>query len=203
MQDFFQNRLEEPEAGRKALSEEVLVRQCAPTLAGLKVGNIFSCIGETGPELIREIGALNRRLVPRGIRLIPIRKASRSTLIYVYRPAMLPAYVFKPEAQALLRRCGYIGSSADAYVVQLICRLASSESFPHEIGLFLGYPAEDVKGFIEHHAEDCKCCGCWKVYGDADEAQKTFCKYRKCVQVYCECLRKGVPLEKLAVKTAG
>lgn len=182
------------------MSEEVLVRQCAPTLAGLKVGNIFSCIGETGKELTRQIGALNRRLGPRGIRLIPIRKADRSTLIYVYRPALLPAYVLNPEAQSILRQCGYTGTSADSYVVQLICRLASSGSFPHEIGLFLGYPAEDVKGFIEHQARKCKCCGCWKVYGDADAAQKTFCRYRKCVEVYCDCLKKGVPLERLAVK---
>ncbi len=183
------------------MSEELLVRQCAPTLAGLKVGNIFSCIGETGPELIREVGALNRRLVPRGIRLIPIRKADHSTLLYVYRPALLSRYLFRPDAQALLQQCGYTGSSADSYVVQLICRLARSRAFPHEIGLFLGYPAEDVKGFIEHHAEDCKCCGCWKVYGDPDSAQRTFCRYKKCVQVYCECHKKGIPLERLAVKT--
>lgn len=181
------------------MSEEVLVRQCAPTLAGLKVGNIFSCIGETGPELTRQVGLLNRRLVPRGIRMIPIRKADRSTLIYVYRPALLSDYLFRPDVQAILQRCGYKGCNADAYVVQLICRLAVSADFPHEIGLFLGYPAEDVAGFMENHAAGCKCCGCWKVYGNVEEAERTFCRYRKCVRIYCDCLKKGTPLEKLAV----
>ena len=41
-----------------------------------------------------------------------------------------------------------------------------SGEFPHEVGLFLSYPPEDVKGFIAHRANDFKCAGLWKVYGN-------------------------------------
>ena len=38
----------------------------------------------------------------------------------------------------------------------------------------LGYPAEDVQGFIENETKECKCVGCWNVYGDVEQAQKKF-----------------------------
>ena len=34
-----------------------------------------------------------------------------------------------------------------------------SGDLPHEVGLFLSYPPEDVKGFIDHRANDFKCAG--------------------------------------------
>ena len=58
--------------------------------------------------------------------------------------------------------------------MKLIERLRAYDEFPHEIGLFLSYPPEDVKGFIEHHAADFKYAGLWKVYGDEQRARDLF-----------------------------
>lgn len=58
--------------------------------------------------------------------------------------------------------------------LQIDPKLQSAPDFPHEIGLFLGYPAEDVKGFIENKAACSKCSGCWKVYGDEQAARILF-----------------------------
>ena len=44
-----------------------------------------------------------------------------------------------------------------------------SGEFPHEVGLFLSYPPEDVKGFIDHRASGFKCAGLWKVYGNEEK----------------------------------
>lgn len=49
--------------------------------------------------------------------------------------------------------------------------------FPHEVGVFLGYPIWDVEGFIAHNGQDYKFCGDWKVYDDVPGAIKTFEKY--------------------------
>ena len=38
------------------------------------------------------------------------------------------------------------------------------KQFPHEMGLLLGYPIEDVRGFIEHNGCGCLYSGYWKVY---------------------------------------
>ena len=55
------------------MSEEILVRQGAPTLAGIKTGSLFPCPCEDKEALFADIRRLNRLLVPRGLCLLPIR----------------------------------------------------------------------------------------------------------------------------------
>ena len=45
----------------------------------------------------------------------------------------------------------------------------------------------------------CKCSGCWKVYGDVEQAQRLFARYRKCTDIYCELWRAGSGIGQLAV----
>lgn len=63
----------------------------------------------------------------------------------------------------------------------------------------MGYPPEDVIGFIENKASGCKTAGCWKVYGDEDAAKKIFKKYKKCTDIYCDKYKKGRSIERLTV----
>ena len=84
-------------------------------------------------------------------------------------------------------------------VAQLIRRFRESGEFPHEVGLFLSYPPEDVQGFIDHRAVDFKCAGLWKVYGDEQRAQLLFDRFRRCTQRYCALWQTGYRLEQLAV----
>lgn len=53
---------------------------------------------------------------------------------------------------------------------------SNGSDFPHEVGLFLGYPVWDVKGFIEHKGQQYKLCGYWKVYDDVPGA---ICKFKE------------------------
>ena len=78
-------------------------------------------------------------------------------------------------------------------------RLMSGADFPHEIGLFWGYPPEDVLGFIKNQARGYKYVGCWKVYGDEEKAKKTFERYKKCTNTYCRCYMQGKSIERLTV----
>ena len=110
----------------------------------------------------------------------------------------MPHYVYETACH-ILRERGYITETPERCIVRLIKRMAEYEVFPHEIGLFLGYPPEDVCGFIENKACNCKCCGCWKVYSDAETAQKTFAKYKKCTEVYCSQYANGKSIERLTV----
>lgn len=84
-------------------------------------------------------------------------------------------------AQDILRECGYGKCSrAESCLSCLIGRLRNNADFPHEVGLFLGYPPEDVRGFIENRASGFKLIGCWKVYGDVDAARKKFESFESC-----------------------
>lgn len=181
------------------MSEELIIRHCSPTLAGMKTGSLFNCHYVNSEEVTQNISALNQRLVSKGLRIIPVRFIDHRVLVYVYRPKQLKRDLTKKDAREILEEKGYICENPDRCVVQLICRLRKESDFPHEIGLFLGYPPEDVRGFMEKKASDCKCVGCWKVYGDEQAAKCLFAKYKKCAEVYCEKWKCGRSLEKLTV----
>ena len=140
----------------------------------------------------------NKRLSGKGLRVIPLRFKNNRALIYIYRPVRLLYDLKNDTARKLLDERGYCTEEPQKCIVQLVKRLAECEEFPHEIGLFLGYPPEDVCGFIENK-DGCKCIGCWKVYGDVEASKKMFAKYKKCTDVYCSQYAKGRPIERLAL----
>ena len=181
------------------MSEEILIRQGAPTLAGIKTGSLFPCPCEDREDLLADIRRLNRRLSPKGLCLLPIRFLAGQALLYLYRPAELRRDLRDARVSELLRQAGYEDESCARCVARLACRFRESGEFPHEVGLFLSYPPEDVKGFIAHRANDFKCAGLWKVYGNEEKARSLFAKYRKCTEIYCALWQSGSRLERLAV----
>lgn len=181
------------------MSEELLVRFCSPTLAGLKTGSMVNCTFDSPDALRDELRRLNRLLRPKGLRLLPLRCRGGRALLYLYRPEMLRRDLADPRAARLLRARGYAGATPARAVAQLMERLRTQAEFPHEVGLFLGYPPEDVDGFIENRAGCCKCVGMWKVYGDEAHCRALFDQYKKCTACLCARWDRGVPVEQLAV----
>ena len=76
-------------------------------------------------------------------------------------------------------------------------RLTAAGGFPHEIGLFLGYPAEDVRAFQARGGAGCKLCGYWKVYHDVEEARRQFRRFDRCRDSLLARLRAGMTLSQL------
>lgn len=181
------------------MSEDLLVRNCAPTLAGIKTGNLFTCPCDDRQALLESLRSLNRRLGSKGVRVLPLRFSERNALIYLYRPTRLKQDLSSASSVRLLERCGYCCQSSGQCLTRLARRLREQEDFPHEIGLFLSYPPEDVQGFIDNKARDFKCAGLWKVYGDEARAQALFAQYRECTKQYCALYQAGSPLSQLAV----
>ncbi len=182
------------------MSDELLVQYASPTLAGIKTGNIFNCKFDLKEKLIAYIHHINKCLVPKGICVILLRLRTHSALIYMYRPAKLKQDLDTAEAQELLKAAGYKNTKVSGCLTELIGRLACEGNFPHEIGLFLGYPPEDVRGFIEGR-KDYKCIGCWKVYGDECRAKETFARFRRCREIYRRQYENGRSIDSLAVST--
>jgi len=180
--------------------EKELVKLCAPTLAGIKTANLFS-IKNDYSELLDEVRRLNQILTKKGLRLIPVKKTDKNILLYLYRPEQLKQDLSDPEAINILEEKGYPCSNPDCCLVNLIMHLKKDKDFPHEIGLFLGYPPTDVKGFIKSPCEGVKCSGCWKVYGNVCEVKKIFASYKKCTKLYCNAIQKGKRFEDLIVDT--
>lgn len=181
------------------MQEELVILYCSPTLAGMKTGNIFTVPYISKNNLREEIFSLNRKISPKGLKAIPLKFGQSRALIYIYRPSQLESDLSNNYAIKLLEECGYKCNTPKYCLIQLINRLYKASDFPHEIGLFLGYPPEDVDGFISNNACNYKYTGEWKVYGDEDKAKRTFAKYKKCTEIYYKQWKKGKSIEKLAV----
>ena len=119
-------------------------------------------------------------------------------MYYKYEYCSHASYLKHSAAKDILKENGY-PESPGRCVSYLRGRLAESGEFPHEVELFLGYPPEDVSGFIKNGAQACKCVGCWKVYGDEAKAKCTFAKYKKCTAVYCAQWAAEKSMERLTV----
>ena len=102
-------------------------------------------------------------------------------------------------ARRLLAEAGYDGGSCGRCVATLIRRFRQGADFPHEIGLFLSYPPEDVKGFVDNRARSYKCAGLWKVYSDEARARRLFTRFKRCTDTYCKLWQAGATIDQLAV----
>lgn len=182
------------------MSEELIIKHCSPTLAGMKTGSMFSCNIPSRQAMNAYIRSINKMLVHKGVRAIPLKINNNKALIYLYRPKQLKRDFSDKEVKCILADYGYNGDLPERCILRLISKLSDNKNFPHEIGLFLGYPAEDVIGFINNKASLSKCSGYWKVYGDSDKAQKLFKKYKKCTDVYINMWQNGRSIDRLTVK---
>lgn len=184
--------------------DKYLVQHCAPTLASLKTANMFSCCYDNEISLNKSVELWNGIFNNKGIELIVLKKQNNTALIYVCRKRRLAADLAKRGVAEFLAGYGYNGIDTDEAINTLKKRLCAMDEFPHEIGVFLDYPLEDVKGFIENAGTNCKCTGCWKVYCNECEAIKMFAKFKKCTEIYSRLYQSGKRnVIQLTVKTAG
>lgn len=184
-------------------------------------------VREMRASLSAAVDACARHLAPAGIRLRVLVWRGCGALIYLYRPAHLAPALRAGPRRAALAAIGYPVDDLEATIDLLADRIAAGGPcavaahrggaprarpvrreagawavFPHEVGHLLGYPAEDVDGFIRHRGRSYLLAGPWKVYRDRDRALAAFERIRRsrvrCRQRY----RRGAGLSELAVACA-
>lgn len=180
--------------------EELLVEQCAPTLTGMKPASLFRYQGSQIGEARWLADCWGRELASRGLTLRVLKTCSRTgaCMLFLYREDWLRWILAEPSNRRFLERQGY---PAEADIPQLLekfsKRLCLERDYPHEIGLFLGYPLEDVVGFIVNRGRNFTCCGYWKAYGDPAAARRRFAQYRRCTDVCRERFYQGIGILEL------
>ncbi len=153
----------------------------APTIKGIKASCLIN-FRRRKDENIRNlwISHADEWLKPLGLEWILFDQQNKhdSALVLIYRRKLLIKALGCDEACKILKSHGYPLHDVDACLECLRGKFCSG--FPHEIGLFLDYPPEDVKGFIEGKcAKNSGCPGYWKVYGDVRKAKRKFKKYKR------------------------
>lgn len=179
------------------MAEETVIKHCSPTLAGIKTGNLFSYPYADDMILDWEVTVWKRRLNPKGVYLLILRKRDHRALVYVYRRCQLAQVLQNSEVQDFLRENGYVTETMDDCIRCLARRLQRANGFPHEIGVFLDYPLADIRAFIRNKGHNCSCEGCWKAYTNLEEARRTFETYRRCTALFRRRRAEGADLLQL------
>lgn len=110
---------------------------------------------------------------------IELRESDDSIIIMIYDKIILKDELNKESHIEFLENIGYCFNSDVNYYINTLKSRYEKYHCPHELGLFLGIPFEDVKDFMECTTKKCLLCGYWKVYNDSDKARKIFNSYDK------------------------
>jgi hypothetical protein len=132
--------------------------------------NLYRLWQRHGASLLRQGGLAVRELADRG----------DSLLLLIYRPQALAALLARPNVLGFLRKAGYTNpADPQTSLTELQSRI-SAAGFPHEIGVFLGYPLKDVAGFMGWTQLPFTCQGPWKIYGDPRGSLDLAEAFRQC-----------------------
>ena len=104
------------------MSKRLLVKQCSPTMAGLKTGNLFTCEAKSRPDLVRFVRAINRKFAYKGLKMAIMRYSSGRALIYMYRPAKLRKDFECELVKTILAKEGYPVEDSERCIIELMKR---------------------------------------------------------------------------------
>ena len=177
--------------------QETIASQCAPVLMDVKPSNLLILTEE------EEKAFLQMAPVP-GISCLRLYKGTGKCTWLLYRADALEAVLMWPQTRTFLHTCDYHPEkdTMEELLERLADRFTSYKEgkigFPHEMGIFLGYPLADVKGFIEHQGRDYLCSGYWKVYQNERKARTTFQLYRTVKEKVLGMIEEGVALQEIS-----
>lgn len=157
------------------LFQKKLLTHSAPTLANMKTGSLFRILKREIDNIKECLEFFSELFCEVNLDLRILSEDEVSVLIYVYNQQKLEHILSCPRILQFLSQYGYEESNVQTNLQHLQTRLQESE-FPHEIGVFLGYPLQDVIQFI-HPCKQCLCTGYWKVYGNQKKCQKKFYRF--------------------------
>lgn len=182
---------------KKQVLREKVAGQCAPVIFNVKPSNLL--ILESAEE--EQLQAMMKRL---GLNCQLFYQTEAKSIWFVYRAEQMQNLFRNPEIVTFFEEKKY-RRVQDIPVEHIIDRVGKRFAFhkrgrieyPHELGVLLGYPLGDVKGFIENNGKCYLCSGYWKVYENEQEAKRTFALYRLAKQFALEMVRARVELWEL------
>lgn len=145
----------------------ILSSSAAPTLKYLKPASLI-CL----PKSLR---IDDIRLKARGLEMTLMYRCNQNEVVLIFNRQMLQKTLADQEIKAFLSLYSYPEDNLDLLIEHLKTRLQGffegKNEFAHEVGLFLGYPLEDVRDFIKKDKRH-YFCGYWKVFNNPIQALK-------------------------------
>lgn len=169
--------------------ETRMALQCAPVITGIKISNLL--ILQEGSEKV-----LHRILRGNTISYFRLLKSGGKVTYLLFRQSQLVLFLSEKRVRDILRDQGYtdlrIGAILSLFQKRYEAYMELGGSFPHEMGVLLGYPVEDVRGFIENQGKNFLYAGYWKVYENVREKKETFRLFEEARELLVQRLAAGV-----------
>ena len=108
-----------------------------------------------------------------------LRRSDRGAIILFFSYRRLNELLNHKKIREFLRFLGYESALEPEDILCLFKKRYDSDSFPHEIGVLLGFPLKDVKAFMGMTSLSCTRVGMWKVYGEPESSVRLMGKYRR------------------------
>lgn len=171
----------------------------APTLCGIKPASLFTVADDEISE-----GTINRwksGTEKQNLCLAALRYSTRRWMIIVYDFDWIARLLSDRSIQSYLIEKGYsCPSDTCSTLGELFSRLEIGGTFPHEVGLFLGYPYQDVVDFEKNEGRNCKYCGYWKSYSNPSQAKICCDQYRCCTRMCRQWFEQGLSVPQIIKK---
>ncbi len=167
---------------------------CAPLLAGVKMSNLLT-VSKEQKKSIRNIFANT------DISCHVLWESEDKVTFLLYIRSWMNGYLNRRDVKALMEKLGYRGMSRirilECVRERYTAHMEQQGPFPHEIGLLLGYPPEDVEGFMKNQGKNFLCAGYWKVYGNPAKAIRTFRAYDRAQAAVMAMVRQGSNIQEI------
>lgn len=121
-----------------------------------------------------------------------LRKSENSIVVLIYNRQVLSTYLNKRDNLMFLEKIGYNTNCSLEQALNKLQERYNIYNCPHELGVFLGYPLDDVIDFMECSNKKCIMCGYWKVYNNQERATETFKLYDEVRQYTLEKILIGL-----------
>ena len=181
--------------------DETIIHCAAPALCGIKPACLFSMNDKIYSDGSKKLDYWQPYFLKDKKFFVTLKKSDSRFLFFIYDKPLLEKVCQLPVNREYLASKNYpVQKGFPAVLAELLHRLAFCEDFPHEVGLFLGYPLEDVVGFEKLGATGFKYSGTWKVYGDKENAIRRMNLYKSCTEKCMKWLCDGLSVPLTAKK---
>ena len=161
-----------------------LAMEGAEVVEGVKPGNLVNLVnrdracGLNPYRLWKDHGI--SLLAGTGLHGVAMIDRGDSLLLYIYREDLVARVLEKKGVGIILRRQGYTHPAMLHQTLHQLGLRMRGCNFPHEVGIFLGYPLKDVLAFMGYIRLTFTRQGPWKIYGDPRSSLKLADRFREC-----------------------
>lgn len=151
-----------------------LVESLAPIVLGVKPSELLN-VAQVEKDLWEEFKSLFMK--NQELKVKEIRELNGRLQVIFFQSRVLDSVLREESIQDFLGTMSYPKKYSLESYLNLLKKRIISDDFPHEVGVFLGYPLKDVLGFMGILTLPYRETMGWRIYGDEKPSIEVYSKY--------------------------